>query len=317
MKSSVLLLCSVLGGQLGAAAPEPPQTGRELQEARRIGWELAMEIVEAMEAGERRGFPGIEAWLKDAHKVAKGNGPKPLAEPWLLLDGDALVTRNPHYWQAYYEIAPGDPGLALLHAGLLLASGEATRASQLVVIAKQQPGIPREVQTVLGLRRLIVPDAAPADSAEEPKVVQLNQLRLYVPGPDLPKRVADINPLANYIKALEAEAAKFLEKEPLPKAKGLLIAVGIKPDKRARVWCQSIEGDIPDALLRRLEQKLGNIETITVKGGAMAFTMELKVRDQKVTAFPEFPTVWLEAAKKSKTKLLVPPDELFQVIWAD
>jgi hypothetical protein len=40
------------------------------------------------------------------------------------LDVDALVTNNPHYWQAYYEVVPGDPGLGLLHGGLLHFGGE-------------------------------------------------------------------------------------------------------------------------------------------------------------------------------------------------
>ena len=33
--------------------------------------------------------------------------------------------------------------------------------------------------------------------------------------------------------------------------------------------------------------------------------------------FPEYPTVWLDALKKSKSKVVIPPDELFNLIWPD
>src|SRR2546425_438669 len=67
-------------------------------------------------------------------------------DKWPALDVDALVSRNPNFWRAYFEIAPGDPGLMLLHAGLLLSAGEATRASYLLVVAGQRPGVPKEIQ---------------------------------------------------------------------------------------------------------------------------------------------------------------------------
>ena len=38
---------------------------------------------------------------------------------------------------------------------------------------------------------------------------------------------------------------------------------------------------------------------------------------QKPKKYPEFPQSWVEAAKKSETKLLLPPDDLFKIIWPD
>ena len=55
---------------------------------------------------------------------------------------------------------------------------------------------------------------------------------------------------------MRLETEKQLEKEKLPKAVGLLIAVGIKKGKKSRVWCESIEGEIPAETLRRLETAL-------------------------------------------------------------
>ena len=59
-------------------------------------------------------------------------------------------------------------------------------------------------------------------------------------------------------------------------------------------------------------------EAVTMVKKAVAFGMEVKLRGREVKDFPEFPAAWLEAAKRSKTKVLViPPDELFKLIWAD
>jgi hypothetical protein len=493
---------------------------RELNDARGAGWEVTLVVVGKLEAGAQKMSPGIRAWLKDFRKASRGIDVKIAADKWPAMDIDALVSRNPNFWQAYYEIAPGDPGLMLLHAGLLLSAGEATRSSQLIVVAGQRPGIPKALQErfetllahtqkvaekpgvlieqgiklhdkgdhaaaikkykealslwpqsgfahyefglslrcqeliaagekppatddvivnggpknskevtaafararqhdplqfrayqgddealirgllalvksgvpaweklvknrqkqvddeilqqlaaafqeanihelALAVRQILaarrgryVPDDHPfiaasirklapgaqtemvlkrlagedlqvrqlvvPDPVAESKVVQLNQLRLYVPNAELVKRIgADVNPLVNYIKAIEKATAKSLEGEELPKAKGLLIAVGIKPGKKVRVWCQNVEGEIPAQVLQKLEKELAKVETITVTNGAMAFGMEVKVRGSEVGMFPEFPAVWMEAARKSEKTRLVPPDDLFKLIWPD
>jgi len=153
---------------------------------------------------------------------------------------------------------------------------------------------------------------------QESKPAGLHQLRLYVPIPQLEDRFGkDIEPLAEYIKALEKRAGEILAKEEKPKAKGLLIAVGIKSKKNARIWCQAVEGDAPEALLGKLEKELAKVEAVDLKKGPAGFAMEVNLFGQKPDKYPEFPQSWVEAAKKSETKLLVPPDDLFKIIWPD
>ena len=73
-------------------------------------------------------------------------------EKWPAVDVDSLMSRNPSFWQAYFEIAPGDPGLMVVHAGLLIGAGEISRGSYILVIAVQRPGIPAEFRkAMLGL----------------------------------------------------------------------------------------------------------------------------------------------------------------------
>lgn len=502
---------------LHSQTPTPTKPTAELNEARRTGWQMALLVVEKLEAGDQKNYPGIQAWLADFRKRAKGIDLKVAPEQWPALDADALLSRNPNFWAAYYEIAPADPGLAMLHTGLLLADGEAVRAAQLLVVAGQRPGIPQEIKQgleillaqtqkvgakpnalvaegiklhdkgdyagalkkyqeslvlwpqngfahyevgfTLAMQKLVAAgekppppgtvivnsgkknppevDAAfakarrhdpfqinayqgddpqvirgtlalakkglpfwqqlvrnrqqqvddqtlaklaeacqeagvhelalasrqvmvarrsgyaPADhpfittslrklapgpqtdevlkrlaggklslrqliAAEESKSVALNQLRLYVPTPELEDRFGkDVVPLTGYIKALERRADEILSKEKPPGAKGLLIAVGIKSRSKTRVWCEAVEGEMPAELLARLEKELGKIEGVDLKKGPAGFAMEVNLFGQKAGKFPEFPQSWVEAAKKGKAKLLVPPDELFKILWPD
>jgi hypothetical protein len=56
---------------------------------------------------------------------------------------------------------------------------------------------------------------------------------------------------------------------------------------------------------------------VDLKKGPAGFALEANLFGQKPGKFPEFPQVWIDAAKKSETKLLLPPDELFKSIWPD
>ena len=149
MPSIVVVLSMALSVELRGDSPSPRNTTPELNKARRTGWQLALVVIRKLEAGDQKNPPGIQAWLKDLRKVAKSIDLEAGPDRWPAIDTDALLTRNPNFWQAYYEIAPGDPGLMLLEAGLLLSAGEAVRASHVIVVAGQRPGIPKELQQAL------------------------------------------------------------------------------------------------------------------------------------------------------------------------
>jgi hypothetical protein len=129
-------------------AVQPPQGNfPELDRAKSFGWQLTILIVKKLEASNRGGFPGMQAWLQDFRKATKGINLQTAPNRWpVKIDADALMTRNPNFWRAYYEIAPADFGLMILQAGLLLAAGEVSRASHVVLIAGQAPGIPKDFQ---------------------------------------------------------------------------------------------------------------------------------------------------------------------------
>jgi tetratricopeptide (TPR) repeat protein len=113
-------------------------------EAREGAWKVAQSIVEKIAEADLHDCPGLNVWRREFLEAGKN----PLA-----VDADKLVTRNDHWWVAYYEVAPGDPALMLLHCELLLAGGEAQRSQQLAAIYLQRPGIPELYRD--GLRSVI------------------------------------------------------------------------------------------------------------------------------------------------------------------
>lgn len=129
---SLLLLCSPLRAATPPAAELPP-----VQDAQRLGWDYAGVLTQGLSAADPKRFPGIHAWLKEFRAAGGVPGRRSGPGPVRRLDADRLVTRNPAFWRAYYELAPGDPGAMLLHASLLMAGGEASRAAYLLVIARQ------------------------------------------------------------------------------------------------------------------------------------------------------------------------------------
>jgi tetratricopeptide (TPR) repeat protein len=112
-------------------------------EARRASWIITMQLVEKLDEGDATQWPGTQAWLKDLREQAKGIDKDTPVEKWPTVDIGALVDHNPNFWRMYFEIAPADPTMSFIHAGLLLSQGEAMRAAYILELAQHRPGIPK------------------------------------------------------------------------------------------------------------------------------------------------------------------------------
>jgi hypothetical protein len=131
-----------------AAAPESPALDR-VTDARRFGWLAVGPFMDNIEQSDPVKFPGSRAFARDYRSARQGlNVDQPLAK-WPPVDIDALVTHNPNFWRASFEIRPGDPGWLYTQAGLLLSAGEATRAQQVLVLARQSGGTPKVVRDAI------------------------------------------------------------------------------------------------------------------------------------------------------------------------
>lgn len=164
---------------------------------------------------------------------------------------------------------------------------------------------------------LAVLGAAVPAVAEEPRPVAIHSLRLYLPEEALRARLGeDVTPLATYARALHAAAARHWQTAPPSTATGILLAVGVKPGRRSRIWCEAVGGTVPAASLEKMQRDLGAIEPLAVKNGPVAFAIELQLGSGPAPLFLDAPTAWKEASRRAGRALAV-PDELFPLIWPD
>ena len=113
------------------------------------------------------------AWLKDLRERTKGIGKDTPVAKWPKVDIGDLVDHNPNFWRMYYEIAPADPMLTLIHAGLLLSQGEAMRAAYILELGQHRPGIPKEVLQALRALQATAMAALKATNAMTEEGMQL------------------------------------------------------------------------------------------------------------------------------------------------
>jgi tetratricopeptide (TPR) repeat protein len=164
--------------------------------------------------------------------------------------------------------------------------------------------------------RRFLPDK-PSDD-QPGMVAKLQNTTLYVPIPELETRFgSDPAPLGTYVNALKAKVNAILAESEPGSARGLLVAVGLKTKGRVKVWCEAVEGEIPAPLLRTLERELGEVPTVELKQGPAGFGLQFQLYGRKVEKFPETPARWNDAAVSSRSKKIIPPDDVFRIIWPD
>jgi lipoprotein NlpI len=115
-----------------AEATTLKQTETLLAMVKQVGWKEVQDLLPGFDEQSDANFPGVAALAGDLHSIATttrfNRGTPPV-------DIGQLLDHNPHFWRAYYEIAPGDPLTAMLHVGLLLAAGDAVRADRVATLA--------------------------------------------------------------------------------------------------------------------------------------------------------------------------------------
>jgi hypothetical protein len=149
---------------------------------------------------------------------------------------------------------------------------------------------------------------------------RLGALRLYQPDSTLQERfpggVAD---LAAYCKTLTWVGTEYFDRLGQEfGSMGILIAVGIKPGKRIRLWCEQVDGDITtdvwQVLVELLEGAGQNVLPVT--SGPVACALECLLGAGPSSGFPVVPSIWQEAGR-SAAKRLVIPDDLFEIVFPD
>lgn len=142
-----------------------------VDQVRKAGWMSASSLIPKLEAADKDKYLGIHQFAADVRRLEKSLDTKEPPHKWNAIAVDSLLHRNPNFWKAMYEMAPGDPAISILHVGLLLASGEIDQAHNLLHLLSHDSEIPKLERDLLlyggGDLRLLFPnatDGAPSDS---------------------------------------------------------------------------------------------------------------------------------------------------------
>lgn len=173
MRRALLLVLLCCAGVASSRADDPRQ------QAKREAWGWAVLVASVLERQDNNAFPGIRAWLADFRRLEAAMPANDAVTPFPALEADTLVSRNPRFWSACYEVAPGDPGFALLHASLLLCAGEAQRAAVIATLGMQRGATPLEFRRGL---EMVIAGAQSAEAGSQTLVrqgVALHDVRLF------------------------------------------------------------------------------------------------------------------------------------------
>jgi hypothetical protein len=147
---------------------------------------------------------------------------------------------------------------------------------------------------------------------------RLGGARLYQPDGVLQERLVDgTGRLAAYVKTLAWVGSQYFG--GLARdfgSMGVLIGVGVLPGERTRLWCETVDGSLPEDIWRAfvdlLEGAGANVRPQVT--GPVAFAIEGLLGAGPTIPFPEIPSSWRDAAMTAAEPLSV-PDGLFPLIF--
>lgn len=133
---------------------------------------------------------------------------------------------------------------------------------------------------------------------------------LYQPDEPLRARLGSAEDLAAYMKRIEAACTTFFASETTPER--LDIVVGLKPQKKVRVWFVSSRRSSQDKGLITLRKKLEAIAPCAVHGGPIAFALRCSIAGAAPSKEIPMPKEW-----RPNDGPVIVPDGVFERIWRD
>ena len=157
-----------------------------------------------------------------------------------------------------------------------------------------------------------------AVQAEKPPFA-LESTALISPMPIVEQRTGhSANALGNYIAQIrDAVFLRLSSYSDLPSLR-LAVVVAIKPDKMSRCWIEVGPPGIDASIAEAIKEACLGVEPITVIGGPVALSLNVKVkRGGKSPNFEglpyPLPAEWRDALEKSAEGRI--PDDALSVVW--
>src|SRR5437763_589197 len=137
---------------------------------------------------------------------------------------------------------------------------------------------------------LILLTVGPAANAHGAAGFKMDSTVLYQPDATLRARLGSGEDLAAYIKRIEAACTAFFASETTPEQ--LDIVVGLKPQKKVRVWFVSSRRTSQDRSLITLRKKLEAIAPSPVHAGPVAFALRCTIASAPPSKEIPMPKEW-------------------------
>ena len=145
-------------------------------------------------------------------------------------------------------------------------------------------------------------------------------IRLYQTDDVLKERLtAGVSGVAAYCKFLEQTGSEYFRRLRRDFGSlGILIVVGIKPIRKTKLWCDVIDGELPDDVWNSFVGLLEDTgsELRPAVRGPFAFALECALGAGPSIEFPAAPTAWQAPTERHRAPLAV-PDELFELVFPD
>jgi hypothetical protein len=155
----------------------------------------------------------------------------------------------------------------------------------------------------------VVPLASAAEPVTKHGVVLLQSSAL------LEERVASIDAMAEYVRAVEAAAREGVLASPSKRPAAGFIVVAVKPGERARVWLD-FDASPNFQTSRQIVTKVGALKPFEARKGPVVFALKVGLWDafESKRVAPS-PAEWKAATEKAGRQLEL--DQLVDTVWPE
>jgi hypothetical protein len=155
----------------------------------------------------------------------------------------------------------------------------------------------------------VVPLATAAEPIIKHGVVLLQS------SPLLEERVASIDAMAEYVRAVEVAAREGVLASPSKRPAAGFIVVAVKPGERARVWLDFDQA--PNfQTSRQIVAKVGALKPFEARKGPVVFALKVGLWDASESRrVAPSPAEWKAATEKAGRQLEL--DQLVETVWPD
>jgi len=139
---------------------------------------------------------------------------------------------------------------------------------------------------------------------------------LLQPSAVLEARVASVDAMAEYIRAVEAAAADAVQASASKRPAAGFIVLALRPGPRAKVW---LDFDAPPPSFetsRALVTKIAAVKPFEVRDGPVVFALKVGLWDAfESKRLAPSPSEWKAATRKTGQQLEI--DALIEQVWRD